>query len=140
MAAFQVELQGERVKEGMVRRVQSGLFPGQAPYGYRNVRVEGRGLIEVHPESGPGIRRIFEPYAYHNHSLDSLIDALESEGIFCTRTRRRFPRSKVQEILRDRSCIGEVRYGDQWHPGQQEPLVDRGTFERVQVLRILCLN
>jgi len=135
MAAFQVELQSELVKEGMARRVQNGLFPGHAPYGYRNVRVDGRSLVDVHPENGPNVRRIFELYAYHNHTLDSLTDALEAEGIFYSKTRRRFPRSKLHEILRDRSYIGEVRYRDEWHPGQQKPLVDRSTFERVQVLR-----
>ena len=134
MAAFQVELQSELVKEGMARRVENGLFPGHAPYGYRNVRVDGRGLVEVHPENGPKIRRIFELYAYHNHTLDSLIDALDEEGIVYARSRRRFPRSKLHEMLRDRSYIGEVRYHEQWHPGQHKPLVDRGTFERVQAL------
>lgn len=117
MAAFQVELQSELVKEGMARRVQNGLFPGHAPYGYRNIRVDGRGLVDVHPENGPKIRRIFELYAYDNHTLDSLIDVLEEEGIFYSKSRRRFPRSKLHEILRDRSYIGEVRYRDEWHPG-----------------------
>jgi site-specific DNA recombinase len=134
MAAFQVELQSELVREGMARRVQNGLFPGHAPYGYCNTRVDGRGLVQVHPENGPKIRRIFELYAYQNHTLDSLTDALEEEGIFYSRTRYRFPRSKLHEMLRDRSYIGEVRYRDQWHPGQHKPLVDRSTFERVQVL------
>ncbi len=134
MAAFQVELQSELVREGMARRVQSGLFPGHAPYGYRNVRVDGRGLVDVHAENGPKIRRIFKLYAYHNHTLDSLIDVLEEESIFYSKSRRRFPRSKLHEILRDRSYIGEVRYQDEWHPGQHAPLVDRSTFERVQVL------
>ncbi len=134
MAAFQVELQSELVKEGMARRVQSGLFPGHAPYGYRNVRVDGRGLVEAHPENSPKICRIFELYAYHNHTLDSLTDALEEEGIFYSKSRRRFPGRKLHEILRDRSYIGEVRWRDEWHPGQHKPLVDRSTFERVQVL------
>ncbi|MFO8008980.1 MAG: recombinase family protein, partial [Candidatus Brocadiia bacterium] len=134
MAAFQVELQSELVKEGMARRVQNGLFPGHAPYGYRNVRVDGRGLVEVDPEKGPYIRRIFELYAYHNHTLDSLLDALEEEGIFYSKSRGRFPRSKLHDMLRDRSYIGEVRWHDEWHPGTHEPLVERSLFERVQVL------
>src|SRR5262245_27012004 len=36
-----------------------------------------------------------------------------------------------------RSCnrrIGEVQYRGQWHPGTHEPLVDRVTWDRVQVL------
>ncbi len=63
-----------------------------------------------------------------------MTDALEDEGVFYTSTRRRFPRSKLQEVLRDRSYISEVRWHDEWYPGQHSPLVDRGTLERVQVL------
>lgn len=43
----------------------------------------------------------------------------------------RWPRSKVYDILRDRSYIGEVFYHDHWHPGVQPPIVERMTFERV---------
>jgi len=90
--------------------------------------------VEVRPENGPKTRRIFELYAYHGHTLDSLSDALEEEGILYSKSRRRFPRSKLHEILRDRSYIGEVGWHDEWHPGTHEPLVERSTFERVQVL------
>ena len=134
MAAFYTEQQALDVKEGQLRRVQSGLFVGLAPYGYKNVRVESRGLIEIHPDEGPRVKRIFELYAYHNHTLDTLIAALEKEGTVCTQSQPRFVRSKIHSILRDRSYIGEVRHRGQWSAGKQQPLIDRVTWDRVQVL------
>lgn len=47
LASFYTEQQSIDVKDGLERRVQSGLFVGRAPYGYRNVRINGRSLIEV---------------------------------------------------------------------------------------------
>ena len=41
----------------------------------------GKGLIRVHPENGPKVSRVFELYAYHTHTLDSLQRALREEGV-----------------------------------------------------------
>ena len=43
-------------------------------------------------------------------------------------------RSKLHGMLRDRAYVGEVKYRGQWYPGTHPPIVDRDTFERVQVL------
>ena len=41
-------------------------------------------LVEIDPVNGLRLKRIYELYAYHNHSLDTLIEALANEGIeFC---------------------------------------------------------
>ncbi|MCA9306413.1 MAG: recombinase family protein, partial [Phycisphaerales bacterium] len=42
MASFYTEQQSLDVKEGLARRVQEGWFVGKAPYGYKNVRKDGR--------------------------------------------------------------------------------------------------
>lgn len=134
MASFYTEQQSLDVREGMSRRVQSGLFVGHAPYGYVNVRKDGRSLIEVHAQEASRIKRLFELYAYHNHTLDSLIAALKDEGTIYTDAVPRFPRSKLHWILRDRSYIGQVQHQGQWFDGIHQPLIDRATWDRVQVL------
>ena len=134
MASFYTEQQSLDVKEGLARRVRNGLFVGMAPYGYRNVRIDGRGLIETDPENGPKVRRIYELYAYHGYTLDALIEKLAGEGIAYTKTIYRFTRSKLHAILHDRAYIGEVRHRGLWYPGTHEPLIDRATWDRIQVL------
>jgi len=128
MASFYTEQQSLDVKEGLARRVQSGLFVSKPPFGYRNIRINGRSIIEINEENAAVVRRAFELYAYHNHTLDSLGDALLAEGM------PKFPRSKLHTLLTDRAYIGEVRHKGQWHPGTHEPLVDRATWDRVQFL------
>jgi len=134
MASFYTEQQSLDVKDGLARRVQEGLFISKAPYGYLNVRREGRGLIEVSDERGRNVRRIFELYAYHGHTLDSLGAQLLAEGLLYTAALHCFPRSRLHAILRDRAYIGEVLHKGEWYPGTHQPLVDRSTFDRVQVL------
>jgi len=134
MASFYTEQQSLDVREGLLKRVEQGLFVGKARFGYRNFRRNGRGLIEVDPVNGPKVQRIFHLYAYHGHTLDSLAEKLAEEGIVYSDASPRFSRSTLHAMLRDRSYIGEIKYHDQWYPGTHEPLVDRATWDRVQVL------
>lgn len=134
MASFYTEQQSLDVKEGVKRRVESGLFPQKAPYGYRNLRVDKRGLVEVHAVNGPKITKLFSLHAYGQLTLDDLRERLYQDGILYSDTCPRFPRSTLYAILKDRCYIGEVLYRGQWHPGTHEPLVDRVTWDRVQVI------
>ena len=134
MASFYTEQQSVDVREGLARRVQSGLFVSKAPYGYRNVRVGGRSLVEIDPDQAAKVRRIFQLFAYENCTLDRVLQRMESEGLTYSESQARFTRSKVHTILQDRSYIGEIPYKGQWYPGVQEPIVDRSTWDRVQAL------
>ncbi|MCC7334682.1 MAG: recombinase family protein [Pirellulaceae bacterium] len=134
MASFYTEQQSVDVREGISRRVQEGWFAGKAPYGYLNVRVNGRSVVQIDPEAAPKIRRLFQLFAYENHTLDTLVEALSREGFEYRKSARKFPRSKLHTILRDRSYIGEVPYCGNWYAGKQEPIIDRATWSRVQKL------
>lgn len=134
MASFYTEQQSLDVRDGLDRRVQSGLFVGKAPYGYRNVRRDGRSLVETQPLEARNVRRIFDLYAYQGHTLDSLAKALASEGLRYADDMEKFARSKLHTILRDRSYLGELPYKGDWYPGVHEPLIDRSTWDRVQAI------
>lgn len=134
MATFYTEQQSVDVREGLARRVQSGLFVGKAPYGYTNKRQDGRSVVVVDPKAAAAVRRAFELYAYHSHTLDSLSAQLTREGFEYSAAHPEFVRSKLHMILRDRAYLGEVRYRDAWHPGVHAPIVPAETFERVQEL------
>ncbi len=134
MASFYTEQQSLDVKEGLARRVKEGWFVGHAPYGYRNVRIDGRGLVEIDPVNAPKVRRIFELFAYRGVTLDMLIERLAAEGIVYRDSTPQFPRSTLHAILHDRAYIGEVEHKGQWYPGKHAPLVDRETWDRVQAL------
>lgn len=134
MASFYTEQQSVDVREGLARRVQEGWFVGKAPYGYRNVRTEGRCVTEVDHAAAANVKRLFHLYAYEPLTLDALRDRLQSEGLVYRSDAPRFTRSKLHAMLSDRAYIGEIPYKGQWYPGKQKPLVDRATWDRVQAL------
>ena len=80
------------------------------------------------------VKRIFHLYAYENLTVDGLVDRLDGDGIAFRAGQARFPRTSVHNILRDRAYIGVILHKDQWYPGKHEPLIDRPTWDRVQVL------
>ncbi|WP_437203007.1 recombinase family protein [Planctomicrobium sp. SH664] len=134
MASFYTEQQSVDVREGLARRVKDGWFVGLAPYGYRNARKEGRGIVEVDPDPAANVQRIFHLYAYENCTLDGLVETINSEGRLWRKSQPTFPRSSIANILKDRAYIGELEYKGNWYPGKHKPLIDRATWDRVQAL------
>ncbi|MCD8140366.1 MAG: recombinase family protein [Planctomycetaceae bacterium] len=108
--------------------------PGHASYGYENYRENGRGLIRVEEREADNVRRIFELYAYHNHTLEMVVDTMAAEGRYYRKHRASFKLSKVHQILNDRAYLGEIGFHGEWHPGKHKPIIDRSVFDRVQTL------
>lgn len=69
MASFFTEQMSVDIKQGLCRRVQEGWFVGPAPYGYCNVRRDGRSIVEVEPQRAANVRRMFHLYAYESLTL-----------------------------------------------------------------------
>jgi site-specific DNA recombinase len=134
MASFTTEQQAIDVKEGLARRAQSGLFVGMTPYGYLNVRVNGRSIVQVDKPAAANVRLIFQLYAHERCTLDMICQRLADRDIAYLPEKPAWTRSKVHNILHDRSYIGDLRYQGQWHPGSHVPIVDTTTFAKVQAL------
>jgi len=139
MASFYTEQQSLDVQEGLARRVQADLFVSTAPYGYRNVRVDGRSIVETDQDEARKVRYVFDLYAHHNCTIDMIVQRLTDEQIAYSAAQAAWARSKVHKILRDRAYIGEVFYRGEWHPGTHESIVDRTVWTRVQALMGECL-
>ena len=60
----------EEVKKGMREKASQGVYPGHAPFGYRNNKAER--TIETDPIDSPIVNRLFELYATGAHSLATL--------------------------------------------------------------------
>ncbi|MBA3313513.1 MAG: recombinase family protein [Planctomycetota bacterium] len=134
MASFFTEQMSVDISQGINRRVQEGWFPGKASYGYRNVRANGRRIVEVDPVAAANVRLIFQLYAYENQTLEGLVSRMAKEGAIYRSSTPKFNRTSVHNMLNDRAYIGEVRYREAWYPGKQEPLIDLPTWNRVQSL------
>jgi site-specific DNA recombinase len=120
----------------MMRRTLANMasFYTEQPYGYRNIRKDGRGVIEVDTEAAANVKRIFNLYAHENLTLDGVVERVNAEGRVWRKSQAMFPRSSVHNILKDRAYIGELEFKGQWYAGKHEPIIDRATWDRVQAL------
>ncbi|TWU08871.1 hypothetical protein CA54_41100 [Symmachiella macrocystis] len=134
MASFQTEQQSLDVRDGLAKRVEEGLFPSRAPYGYKNVRKNKRGLIETDESAAMNVQRIFELFTQHAVGVEKIVDQLFDEGHFYSPSHPRFSESKVYGILHDESYLGKIRFRDDWHPGTHGPLVTQAMFDTAQAL------
>ena len=97
MASFFTEQMAVDISQGINRRVQEGFFPGKAPYGFRNVRANGRRVIELHEAEAMNIRRMFHLYAYENCTLEGITKG----SIKCTVVQKRMTESRTGLRLRN---------------------------------------
>lgn len=134
MASFFTEQMAVDISQGINRRVQEGLFPGRAPYGYSHVRVNGRRLIETNETEAANVRYMFQLYAYGNCTIDGIVRRFHDEGVIYRPDKPKWKRTSVHNMLNDRAYIGEIQYKGNWYPGKHDVLIDRATWDRVQVL------
>lgn len=82
------------------------------------------------------VQRLFHLYAYENCTLEGVVARLKKERIEYRSDRPDFSRTSIHNLLNDRAYIGEIQYRGGWYPGKHEPLIDRGTWNRVHALLV----
>lgn len=120
----------EEVKKGMREKAAQGVFPGYAPFGYRNNRAER--TIEIDPEDAAIVQRIFTLYASGSYSLTEISRRLRSE------TGKRIGHSALHWILRNRFYSGLFEWGGQVYQGTHPLFIDPLCFDRAQ--RVLAAH
>ena len=123
------------VKRGLRARVEMGLWPGIAPTGYFNSKnVDKKCHVEVDPQRGPIIKRVFEKIALEGWSGRKTHTWL-NEIKFKTRYGKALTLSNLYLIIRNPFYHGILEYPKgvgQFYQGKHEPLITRDLFERVQ--------
>src|SRR5438874_9061461 len=98
VAKHYVENLKEEVKKGMREKAEQGLYPGRAPFGYRNNPLTR--AVDVDERRAPILRRIFELYATGGHSLSTLRQAVLHE------LGTRLSRGYLETMLKNRFYLG----------------------------------
>jgi site-specific DNA recombinase len=114
----------EEVKKGMREKAAQGIYPGHAPFGYRNNKAER--TIEIDPADCPIVVRLFVLYATGSYSITTLRKLVELE------TGRKMTRSNIHQILTNRFYIGSFEWSEQTYAGTHPLFLDRKLFGQVQ--------
>src|SRR5439155_1941514 len=124
LARHYIENLREEVKKGMREKAEQGMYPGRAPFGYRNNKAER--TIEVHTENAAIVKRIFELYASGQYSLTHL------RSIIRTETGKTFAKSHMHTVLTNPFYIGNFIWGNKIYRGTHAAFIGADLYERVQ--------
>lgn len=140
-AQFEREMISERTRDKIAAARRKGKWSGGMPVlGYNVVQSK----LVVDPGEAEKVRQIFDLYL-ERQSMLAVANELESRGWTTKRWTssqgtvrggRSFDKASVYQLLTNVTYLGKVRYKDEVHRGEHEPIVDDGVFERVQKLLV----
>ncbi len=82
MAKNYIDNLSEETRKGMREKAEQGIWPSKAPTGYRKIPgPNGKKIIEVDPETGPIVQRIFERYGTGRFSMEVIGRMAMEEGL-----------------------------------------------------------
>ena len=114
----------EEVIKGMLEKAEQGIYPGRAPFGYRNDRATR--TIEIHSEKSVIAERIFELYASGRFSLSALSKEVRRlTGIYTSK-------ANLHEILKNPFYIGQFKWRGQTYRGTHPSLISAELYVQVQ--------
>lgn len=122
------------VMDGMFKRIEMGLFPGKAPYGYRNFRASEHdtSIFQFAEPAADYMKSAFELFSTGRYSEMSLKAELDRRFPLAP---KRPPAKRFSELLRNPFYYGDFIYGGEKHMGNptlQPPLISRELWEKVQ--------
>jgi site-specific DNA recombinase len=140
-AQFERELIAERTRDKMAAARRKGKWAGGLPVLGYDVAASSKKLV-INDEEAVRVRAIFALYIQHRGLLPTLAE-LARRGWATKQTRtgagrvhggRPFTRSSLYRLLTNVSYIGQVRYRNEIHLGEQPAIIDAETWREVQAL------
>lgn len=129
------EVLGERLSDSLQKKVETGMWPTFARYGYRNVRRAGEGaVIEPDPDQQRYVRELMELYASGDYDLEDLT-AWARQRALKTTLGKPLGRGNISRILTEPHYHGVFRWKGQTYPAAYPALVTPELWERVQAVR-----
>lgn len=125
------EMIAENVKDGILRRVQSGFYigPKSGPLGYR-YDPSLNTLISV-PEEARIVQQIFELFVERKWGVDKITRYIIETGTV-TKSNANWHPALISRVLRNPVCIGKVRLKGQVYDSNHEPIIPPDTFQAAQ--------
>lgn len=126
-------------EKGMLEKAKSGVFPGLAPLGYKNVRStaetknkRGKASIVVDPDKRcvDGVKRMFELRA-QNYSFDAIKDQILLEQILPPEKALTLCRTGIEKILKNIFYTGKFFWRGELHQGKQDLIIPQAHLDIV---------
>jgi site-specific DNA recombinase len=116
----------EDVIKGMREKAEEGIYPGRAPFGYRNNK--GIRAIEIHPGNSAIAVHAFELYASGKYSLLSLSKELQRVS------GTRISKTNLHKMFTNPFYTGQFNWGGRAYPGTHTPIITPELCARVHAV------
>ncbi len=130
-AQYYLDNLSEEVKKGQKEKIRQGWLPTKAPRGYKTIGDKGHKIHVFDEKTSPLIKRMFGEYSTGKTSLNRLCNDVYDWGLRSL-SGGKIQKSRLHRLLKDPFYIGINVWNDQQTKGNQEPLIDVETFEKVQ--------
>ncbi|GFE56739.1 recombinase family protein [Geobacter sp. AOG1] len=130
IASHQTWNLGEESSKGMRAKAAKGIYPSNAPFGYRNVtRADDVKVITPDPVTAPIVARAFIEYAGGIHSMSTLVEKINVE-LREAGVSRKLSKSSVADMLKNPIYCGEFDWSGQRYKGIHASIVTRELYEK----------
>ena len=119
----------KNVKRGNKTKLEKGGWPGFAPFGYLNNKLDK--TIVVDEEKSVYVKRMFELFSTGRFTLQDLEDIMKSEGMI-SRNDCKVSKSNLQRMLSNPFYYGYMLKDGVYYQGNHEPLISKNTFDNVK--------
>ena len=128
-AQFEREVIGERIRDKFAASRRKGMWMGGwTPLGYD---IKDRKLI-VNEREAELVRSIFTRFA-RGIPPQQLIEALAAEGTL-NKQGKPIDKGYLYRVLHNRVYLGEAVHKGTAYPGEHDPIIDRGLWDKVHAL------
>ena len=119
----------ENVKRGFRQKLRRGEWPGWAPPGYVNDRINK--VVLVDQKTGKLVYKLFELYATGDYGLHDLSVTMNDAGLH-NRSGNPLAGSTIEKLLRNPFYVGLIRWNGELYPAKHEPLISKKLFDECQ--------
>jgi DNA invertase Pin-like site-specific DNA recombinase len=130
VAQFDNDVRAERCIGGMKEAVKEGRYVWMAPFGYSNVRVNGKATIAPN-ESASVIQTLFKMIAESKKSLEAIRVEMGTKGLV-KKNGETISKSSFYRLIRLELYCGEIRKFGARYEGTFEPVISKELFYHVQ--------
>ena len=126
-------------KRGLLAKARRGVYPSQAPFGYRNCRVNETKTIAIDKKWAPVTINLFKRYTTGKYTFNQLALFLAKLGRLSRSNRinkgnKVLADDRIKAILVNPFYYGFFKYCGELYPGKHQPLISKKLFDKVQAV------
>lgn len=138
-AKMENDKKGVDVTRGLEKKAKMGIFPNQAPFGYKNDKYAEKGnkTIESDEERLPLMRRMVELMLTGNYTPLNVREIATNEWGFRTPKGKKVGRSTIYRFFTNTFYYGMYEYplkSGNWYKGTHETIMTEEEYDKIQFL------